>query len=481
MAAPKFPLTLRDGSKVRTLEQLRAHADLCDLEEHFRDRSLHRWLNTWDYPEAEAVEALDTEAEDVLDRLCEILGIQVTEEMREDYQKATAKPTSFRELILEMARVINSGLERGYMSSTVADDIAKRLNAESDDFVFFETKRYILFASLNSHNLLADFPWYRADKIAGTIERFSIQPTDDANMLRYWEAKLKCQGKCFSTNGDSIIYENKQHIVILDIAQQSIKAIDKYAICPFGLCFADHATNDAVAFTVSSQPYLATAQNALEITIGGHSIRAGALALYKDVLYFYCEETAGLLGDKSDPNGCYCCYDRKSGKISIVVSKEKIDKLGGPIPYALYGNNLFCIYPEAGRKAGIKSATHTSFPYPGLSQYMPTFENLWCTVNIQTGNITLHKKDEFRGSYASVSVQTCTNGVLLLKKEGGAQAYFIDYTDEEKVIQLPGTVASSGRPFLLGRSVYYGYTYQNVDQRIRFKVSLDDPTHPIQL
>ncbi len=507
MAAPKFPLKMGDGSKVRTLEQLRTHADLYDLEEHFRDRSLHRWLNTWDYPEAEAVEALDTEAEGVLDRLCAILGIQVTEEMRKAYhtRKENEHAKAEEERVkAEAAQKAESPVKpaprpklRPQMSSisdAVADKIANLLNREDDTFELIETENYVLFSSnsakglskvdcerkfVDEMNQIAGLSflspsssWYRISKKTGDIVEFAIQPKSNENMIDNYFSLIHFYTK-YAVWGDQIIYEKSdskfKRLIQLDVENQKISVFAD-SIETAGLVLAKNAIEGTAAFSNTAGLYLAKPGEITEITARGNRIQASALTLTEDALYFYCKKTAGLLDDASDPNGCYCRYDRRTGVISIVADKKK---LSGLIPKQPYGETLFC--STVGNESRL---------------------NCWGTLNVTSGETALHKwlTSSKRASSNNWGRSLYPDGALFweFEQEKGKHliVYFADSTDDWNIIRLPDNFGfwmsndnissvHADKFFRLGQWIYY--TSGQKDQRTRWKVSLDDPTHPIQL
>ncbi len=77
----RFPLTMKDGAAVRTLEELREHFDLESVLGYFADGKLKTWLSDRYYDElADKVAALTTDMPDLNARLCEILGVEYSSE-----------------------------------------------------------------------------------------------------------------------------------------------------------------------------------------------------------------------------------------------------------------------------------------------------------------------------------------------------------------------------------------------------------------
>ena len=72
----KFALTMADGCKARTLEDLREHFDLEKVTGYFLDGKLKEWLTDRYYDiEAEALQELDMKIADFPHSLCIALGV----------------------------------------------------------------------------------------------------------------------------------------------------------------------------------------------------------------------------------------------------------------------------------------------------------------------------------------------------------------------------------------------------------------------
>ncbi|MBR3447792.1 MAG: hypothetical protein IKH27_08315 [Oscillospiraceae bacterium] len=77
----RFRLQMKDGTAVRTLEELQEHFDLESVLGSFADGKLKTWLANQYYDElAEKVAALTADAPDLNAKLCEILGVKYSPE-----------------------------------------------------------------------------------------------------------------------------------------------------------------------------------------------------------------------------------------------------------------------------------------------------------------------------------------------------------------------------------------------------------------
>lgn len=79
--AVKFPLIMRDGAAVRTIEKLREHFDLYSMLHYYINGQLEKWLIDRGYDEeAEKVKALDSHSENFYGNLCEIFNVPYSED-----------------------------------------------------------------------------------------------------------------------------------------------------------------------------------------------------------------------------------------------------------------------------------------------------------------------------------------------------------------------------------------------------------------
>ena len=73
----RFPLKMKNGAEVRTLEELRENFDLESILGYFTDGKLAIWLSDRYYDEkANAISALSTDMTDLNSKLCEILEVE---------------------------------------------------------------------------------------------------------------------------------------------------------------------------------------------------------------------------------------------------------------------------------------------------------------------------------------------------------------------------------------------------------------------
>lgn len=84
----RFPLKMKNGTEVRTLEELREHFSLSEVRQYFENGKLVTWLRDRYLEDlAEEVEALD--GEETNRRLCEIFGVPYEEVSEERLEETT--------------------------------------------------------------------------------------------------------------------------------------------------------------------------------------------------------------------------------------------------------------------------------------------------------------------------------------------------------------------------------------------------------
>lgn len=78
----KFPLEMKDGVKVRTIEELRNNIDYDKLSVYFLNGKLHKWLTDRSYDEyANRINEINIESSNAMKELCDILGVQYADNL----------------------------------------------------------------------------------------------------------------------------------------------------------------------------------------------------------------------------------------------------------------------------------------------------------------------------------------------------------------------------------------------------------------
>lgn len=77
----KFALTMKDGAKVRTFDELREHFDLESAVGYLLDGKLEKWLEDRYYEQEVAqIQVISSDDPELQEKLCQILGVPVPEE-----------------------------------------------------------------------------------------------------------------------------------------------------------------------------------------------------------------------------------------------------------------------------------------------------------------------------------------------------------------------------------------------------------------
>lgn len=100
----KFPLKMKNGAEVRSLDELKENFDLESVLTYYVSGQLIAWLKNYNYDKTTAdtitkVEALDKNAPDISKQLCEVLGVEYVES--EDVDLDEAKEKLEREKIIK--------------------------------------------------------------------------------------------------------------------------------------------------------------------------------------------------------------------------------------------------------------------------------------------------------------------------------------------------------------------------------------------
>ena len=88
----KFPLIMENNVAVRNIDSLREHFSLPIIIEYKKTGKLITWLRDhYEAGLAEALEAIDNTDVEIAGKICEIFGVEFTEEMRLNLEKETLK------------------------------------------------------------------------------------------------------------------------------------------------------------------------------------------------------------------------------------------------------------------------------------------------------------------------------------------------------------------------------------------------------
>ena len=91
----KFPLKLKNDFPVRTLDELRAHFELSKILGYYLDGKLLTWLKDHHYDaEANAISALNKDASELPQTLCDALGMSCAETTAVDVQRLSKRQQS---------------------------------------------------------------------------------------------------------------------------------------------------------------------------------------------------------------------------------------------------------------------------------------------------------------------------------------------------------------------------------------------------
>ena len=119
----KFALEMADGTKVRTIEDLREHFNLEAVIGYFLDGKLLEWLEDRFYEkEIEAVSALKHDNPDFNQKLCEALGIEYEGDdiSLEDIETVNAKKAKLKQLTSD-EEIISHAAETAFLQEELAD------------------------------------------------------------------------------------------------------------------------------------------------------------------------------------------------------------------------------------------------------------------------------------------------------------------------------------------------------------------------
>ena len=155
----RFPLKMKNGAEVRTLDELKANFDLESVLSYYDNGKLQTWLENYFYDEqAKAIAALSPDMPDLNQRLCEILGVE--------YQDANSEMDM--ELIQrrnEKLRILNSETDDRTLIDNVdivaldQDDLYDILDtSDSTQIYLYKERFFIPFGKKNIHYIGVNEP-----------------------------------------------------------------------------------------------------------------------------------------------------------------------------------------------------------------------------------------------------------------------------------------------------------------------------------
>ncbi len=153
----RFPLMMKDGTAVRTLEELREHFDLESVLGYFADGKLKTWLADRYYDEkAQKIAELTADMPDLNAKLCEILGVDYSAESDdidfEYLQKRQKKLNALRmftddQMILEKVDAVAFDQDELY---DILDEAPAKIYLYGEKFSIPYAKRGITYIGINT-------------------------------------------------------------------------------------------------------------------------------------------------------------------------------------------------------------------------------------------------------------------------------------------------------------------------------------------
>ena len=217
----RFPLKMRQGVEIRTLEELREHFDLQSVLEYYKNGKLLTWLeDRYLEGEAEAVRALDESSPDFQKRLCEVFQVAYTgnevdlEELqyRQERLKHLRTVTDEDEFIQNIDRVAFDQEEL----ADLLDEDTKTIYLCGENFTIPASRKGIAYIGINTPVV------HISGKIPEKLEELDIQFTGIQcdNLLTIKEdTSPKTEAVSFKNGNFSDISES-----VADIIYQKVKS-----------------------------------------------------------------------------------------------------------------------------------------------------------------------------------------------------------------------------------------------------------------
>lgn len=159
MARPKITLVMSDGAEVRTLEELREHADIYTLEQYYFDGSLLRWLKAWGHPWEQIMGDIERYDGDYTlhETLCDAFQIPWSEALEDNYQRmveAAQKTMKFEEQDLVEEEKIEEKLMEMNIESKETEKPVDQMTIEELQEVVNNPENYDMVTRHTAYKLL---------------------------------------------------------------------------------------------------------------------------------------------------------------------------------------------------------------------------------------------------------------------------------------------------------------------------------------
>jgi hypothetical protein len=373
MAMPKFTLTMGDGAEVRTLEELREHADIYTLEQCYFNGTLLRWLKAWEHPWEQIMGDIERYDGDYTlhETLCDAFQIPWSEELEIAYEemKATMEQTTWEE-DQEGEPQEEQGCERaakitgedadnkddkGY--EMALDKIARYVNGRCSSTVSgIATKNYVY-----TYDFLFFSLFRRMARAKGDVACFSLKT---GGILARQE-NPNIENLPIMVHGDTIYYleseQGKNILFSCDLPDMSTgKILEWQTTLGQNPVFTLQAGEDTIVLSDENGLRLLNLKNRQETKITAHGKRIDARGnggccalLANDIVYFYAYYCEGRLDDGCVAEGALCKYDCISGCTSVVLSQKELaaidnDPILAVTPLWTDGQNLLLGRTTAG-------------------------------------------------------------------------------------------------------------------------------------
>lgn len=476
MTQPRFPLKMSDGSEVRSLEELREHADLAAITARFDDGALRRWLRVWGFiEEAEKVEELDSAAEGFHKALYDALGIPWTKE-------TDAQLMAYVEAEIERELAENKNIGPEEVDETTTDEIAQALMQMADSYSFLpfhsekakfvESENYILCAACLSG------PWYRIEKKTGLEQKVELEHD-------FYDCSI-CGDMLYAMDNRNLVSLNLETLeeeVVMDmVCPGSIPVVD-FNFAPLG-------TSKMIAYSKSNSLFLFDCETKAEINLihGGQKQYISRFAstdklkanmvFTEDALYF----------DYNDPketgffNGLYR-YDIRTQKYSVLLSEKDIPKALGDDTNTIR-SSVSAIVAKRGTLLITNISGHEK---RDLLRNLTTKHPYWAKLVLSADGTSVEIEKTQDICYCAYCMQVYEDGFLYITERENHELYlsFVNIDGEEKSFlfwkpeneqqseEFAHYIYESG--FRLGKYFYYSVHYEDSDRSKKeiWKISLE--------